>query len=277
MIYDTARTPADVLLYDDLNWPQVAEAIAARASVIVPLGATEQHGSHLPLGTDTYQGLDVARRAVLKLRDHGIPLVLGPAVAFGPRQFLSEAPRDFPGTIGLTHNTLKLLIEEICRELIRHGFRRVYLLMANAETDPVMQIAAKEVTDTTEAEVITLNWLVGAAPEYGAFKQSKLPQGHAGEGETARILAIAPHLVHMDKARTYHPDVPPPAAHGDKMPYLGGGVGRYKYGAAAFQGFDDGIWGDPRNARVEDGHGALDLFAGWVAKVVAADWKLDGG
>lgn len=275
MIYDGAKTPSDVLLYEELNWPQLAEAIAAGAPVIVPLGATEQHGSHLPLGTDTFQGIDVARRAVLKLRDGGIPLVLGPAVAFGPRQFLSEAPVDFPGTIGLTHNTLKLLIEEICRELIRHGFRRVYLLMANAETDPVMQIAAKEVTDTTDAEVITLNWLVGAAPEYGAFKQSKLPQGHAGEGETARVMAIAPHLVHMDKAKTFHPKVPPPAAHGDKMPYLGGGVGRYKFTPAAFEGFDDGIWGDPHNARVEDGHGALDLFAGWAAKVIAADWAHD--
>jgi len=275
-IYEGAQAPADIRLYEELRWPEVAAATAAQMPVILPLGATEQHGSHLPFGTDTFQGIEVARRAVLALRAQDVPLVLGPAIQYGPRQFLSESPRDFPGTIALSHDLLQRLIDEVCRELVRAGFRRIYLLMANAETDPVMQLAAKELVETTEADVVTLNWLVGAAPDYRAMRRSARPQGHAGEGETARMLAIAPHLVRLDRATSYHPDVPPPAAHGDALPYLGGGVGRYRLPEAAFAGFDDGIWGDPANGTAEDGHRHLDVFAGWVARVIAADSRLAG-
>lgn len=277
MIYGNATKPADVKLYEELTWPDVEAATKAGSAVIVPLGATEQHGSHLPFGTDTFQGIEVARRAVLKLAAEGIPAVLGPAIPFGPSQFLSEAPRDFPGTIALSHGTLKLLIEEVCRELIRAGFRRIYLLLANAETDPVMQIAAKEVVDSTGAEVVTLNWLVGAAPEYRGMRRSSQPQGHAGEGETARMLAILPHLVKMGQAKSFYPDIPPQAAHGDVMPYLGGGIGRYRFPDRAFAGFDDGIWGEPANATAEDGHAHYEVFAGWVARVISADKRHNAG
>ena len=86
----------------------------------------------------------------------------------------------------------------------------------------------------TEASVVTLQWLVGIQPGYKGVMRSEKPQGHAGEGETARMLVTAPHLVRMDEARSYHPAIPPDPAPNDKMPYLGGAIGRYKYPPAVF-------------------------------------------
>lgn len=77
-------------LFEEMTWPDVKKAARANAPVIVPLGATEQHGPHLPLGADTYQGIDMSRRAAAILRAEGIPLVLGPAIPFGPPPFYEQ-------------------------------------------------------------------------------------------------------------------------------------------------------------------------------------------
>ncbi len=240
---------------------------------MVPAGATEQHGEHLPLGSDTMQGIEIARRVVRRLAAEGIPLVVGPAIPFGPRPFLSESPRDFPGTVNLTHATLKALVEEVCAELIGQGFRTVYLLLANAESDPVLQIVAKELTERTPAQVVTLNWLIGIRSKYRGVLRSTRPQGHGGEGETARMLATAPHLVRMDRARSYHPRVPQRSPiEADSLPYLGGAIGRYRPPAGAFAGFRGGITGDPGLATRETGEKVYGLITDWVAEVVRRDW-----
>jgi creatinine amidohydrolase len=264
----------DVPLFEELSSVEVAAAIEVGAPAILPLGATEQHGAHLPLNTDTVQGIDVAKRTVARLSKEGIPLLMGPVIPFGPPQFLSEAPKDLPGTIALSHDTLRLLLDEVCRELVRHGFKTLYLLLANAETDPVMQIVAKEVTESTDCDVVTLNWLVGIRPRYQGILASPRPQGHGGEGETARLLATAPHLVRLDRARSYHPKPTPESeAHGDRLPYLGGAVGRYRCPDAVFEGFEGGITGDPELATAENGEKTYAVIVDWVSEVIRHDWR----
>ena len=106
--------------------------------------------------------------------------------------------------------------------VIEQVFRTVYLNLTNAETDPILQIVAKELTERTPARVITVNWLIGIRSSYRSLMRVTKPQSHGGEGETARMLATAPRLVRMDRARSYHPR---PSAHppieADAMPYLG--------------------------------------------------------
>lgn len=263
-------------LYDELTWPDVAAAAKAGAAVIVPMGATEQHGLHLPLGTDTYQGVDTARRAAALLRAEGIPLVVGPAIPFGPRPFLSESPKSYPGTINVSNDTLRALTEEICLSLIDAGFRRIYLLLANVESEYAMHIVAKELTEETEANIVTLNWLIGIRPAYPGLMRATRPQGHGGEGETARMLATAPHLVRMDLARPYHPNLPrEPEVYGDRLPYLGGAIGRYRFDGDEFEGFEDGITGDPQLGSAEVGEKAYAAMAAWVAAAVRFDWVQD--
>ena len=266
----------EVPTFDELTWPDVAAAVAGRAHVMVSAGATEQHGRHLPLGSDTMQGIDIAKRTAFALAQENIPLLVGPSVPFGPRPFLSESPRSFPGTVNISNDTLKRILEEICAELIDHGFRTVYLLLANAESDPPLQIVAKEMSEKSDAQVMTLNWLVGIRPKYKDLMRSDQVQGHGGEGETNRMLATAPHLVRMDQARSYHPNLPAPAGHADMLPYLGGAVGRYKYPPEVFEGFEDGIVGDPQLASAEEGEKVYALITDWICGIVRAEWKASG-
>src|SRR5262249_15076700 len=86
-------------LFEELTWPEVDAAAKAEAPLITGLGETGGPGLPLPLGTDTYQGLDMCRRAAAVLKAESIDLVVGPAIPFGPPPFLSESPRSFPGTI----------------------------------------------------------------------------------------------------------------------------------------------------------------------------------
>ena len=261
-------------LFEERTWPDIAAAVAADAPVIVPMGATEQHGGHLPLGADTMQGVDMCRRASAVLAREGVPLLVGPAIPFGPLPFLSESPKDFPGTIVVSNDTLRMLTRDVCVSLIAHGFRRIYLLLANVESEYAMHIVAKELTETTPANIVTLNWLIGARPGYKGILKSERPQGHGGEGETARLLATAPHLVRMDEARPYHPDLPAqPDVHGDSLPYLGGAIGRYRFDGNEFEGFIDGITGDPQLATAETGEKSYALIADWIASVVRFDLR----
>jgi creatinine amidohydrolase len=260
-------------LYEEMTWPDVAKAARADAPVIVPLGATEQHGPHLPLGADTYQGIDMSRRAAAILRAEGIPLVVGPAIPFGPPPFLSESPIGRPGTIAVSNDTLRALTHDVCRSLIDAGFRRLYLLLANVESEYAMHIVAKELSERTAANIVTLNWLIGIRPKYkGLLKSTKL-QGHGGEGETARLLATVPHLVRMKEARPYHPKIrTSPDVYGDLLPYLGGAIGRYRFDGDEFRGFRD-ITGDPQLATAETGEKAYAAIAEWIAAAIRHDVK----
>jgi creatinine amidohydrolase len=272
MAFELETDHRRVPLFEERTWPDIAAAVAAGAPVIVPLGATEQHGPHLPLGADTMQGIDMCRRASAVLAREGLPLLPGPAIPFGPQPFLSESPKSYAGTIVVSNDTLRAITHDVCTSLIAHGFRRIYLLLANVESEYAMHIVAKELTETTPANIVTLNWLVGARPGYKGILRSERPQGHGGEGETARLLATAPHLVRMEEARPYHPNLPsPPVVHGDALPYLGGAIGRYRFDGGEFEGFVDGITGDPQLATAETGEKSYALIAEWIASVVRFD------
>ncbi len=254
--------------YYRLRSPQIADAIAQDRPIMVCLGATEQHGRHLPVGTDTYQVEGLARAAMKVLDQRGIPLMLGPTIPVGPRQFQSEAPIDFAGTISISNPLMQMLTKEICAELIRHGFRRVYILIGNAESDAPAQVAAKELSEETDAVVTTVNWMVVISELYRGQIAFASPQGHGGAGETARIMALLPELVDMSEARSFHPSVAASGLNGDALPYLGGGVGRFKLPAGSFGPDFDGIVGAPAEATPEIGHQLFDIIGKWIADVV---------
>ena len=256
-------------MYDEMTWPEVEAAVRLGAHVMVSVGATEQHGEHLPLGTDNFQGIEIARRAAERLAQEKVPLIPGPVIPFGLRPFLTETPRDYPGTISISSNTLKALLEEVCLELVRTGFRTIYLLQGHAENDAIIQTVAKEVTEKTRANVLSINWLIGIRSRYKGILTSSRPQGHGGEGETARMLASIPHLVQMKNAKPYHPHiVRDMEIEADILPYLGGGIGRYRPPEGMFRGLRGGITGDPQLATAETGEKVYDLITDWVVQIV---------
>jgi creatinine amidohydrolase len=91
------------------------------------------------------------------------------------------------------------------------------------------------------------------------------------------MLATAPHLVRMDRARSYHPrvsDQPPIEA--DSLPYLGGAIGRYRPPAGMFDDSFTGIWGDPGLATAEVGQKIYALITDWIVQVVKQEWARGG-
>jgi len=103
----------------EMSWPEVEAALKNTDIVIVPVGSTEQHGTHLPLGSDTLQATDMAKMVIKQLGDEGVTLCAAPTIPFG----VSHAHLKFPGTITVSSETLMRVITDVCRSLHIHGFR----------------------------------------------------------------------------------------------------------------------------------------------------------
>ena len=247
---------------EDMSWAEVDEALEVTDLVIVPVGSTEQHGPHLPLAADTIQVVEMAKQAASRLSDSGFPVVVGPVIPFG----VAPYHMPFSGTISLRSDTLKALIKDICQSLHSHGFRRFVLLMGHGGNIATMQVAAQElVTDLPESKVVFLNWLPALEAQYSGILKSNRAQGHAGEGETARVLVTHPGLVQLDRADIFYPPKEQEAETEDH-PEMGGGI------LNACRSWREvtpyGSVGDPTVATAETGQRAYDAIVDWITSAV---------
>ena len=166
--------------------------------VIVPLGAHEQHGHHLPLLTDAMIGGEIVRRAEAELGD---------AALFLPMLWLGHSPHhlEFPGTVSVSSGTYIRVIEDMIESLIRGGFRRILFFNAHAGNMTPASIALGNVqmrhaSSHPDLWLLFASWFTLAAEaiaESGAFTQSKI--SHACEWETSQIMAIRPELVKNER------------------------------------------------------------------------------
>jgi creatinine amidohydrolase len=239
----------------EMTREEVQEALTRTSIILLPAGAVEQHGPHLPLGADTIQGVDMCKRTQALLADEGLEVVVAPPFMYG----LSSAHMDFPGTITLSPHTMLSVMEETCLSLYHHGFRKFALIMAHGGNWPIMQVAAQSiVAQTQEAEVICLNWLDLVHDQYKHILTSKRSEGHSGEGETARMLSSTAGLVEMQRARTFYPDKAAPT----ETAYPGGFFKPKRTMKATTQ---YGSVGDPKLATAETGDKIYDVIVRWLA------------
>lgn len=242
----------------EMSWAEVQEALAETDIVLVPVGAVEQHGPHLPLGADSMQGVDFSRRLVATLGEEGIPVVAGPPVLFG----VSSAHMAFPGSITLRPTTLLTVIEEVCLCLFKHGFRKFALVMGHGGNWPVMQTAVQSLTaEEPEMKVIALNWLGYMYNKYPNILRSKRPEKHSGEGETSRMLATHPELVMIERAQEHYPDATQSKLYGHPE-------GVYKTMYDMKQVSPVGSMGNPALATAETGEVIYDTVVRWMADAI---------
>jgi creatinine amidohydrolase len=244
---------------EDMTWEEVSEALDETDVVIIPVGSTEQHGPHLPLATDTIQGVEIAKRTVARLEQDGIRVVAGPAIPFG----VAPYHMPFPGTISLHPDTLKAIIKDVCTSLYAHGFRNFALLLAHGGNYAVMQVAAQElVTELPEARVVFLNWLPAAHRHYARlFGTEREGGGHAGQAETAQLLVTHPNLVKMDCAQEYWSREAEEAEDEDH-PLLGGAIYEPHGNWRDYAPY--GSTGNPVPATTEAGEEVYKVIADWV-------------
>ena len=179
------------LLFEELTRSQLRE-LAPSALAVLPVGATEQHGPHLPSGTDAMHAEHVARSAAARIADR-TPVVVTPTLAFG------SSPHHLPfgATLSLTTQTFNSILHDLCTSLIGAGFRRIFILNGHGGNHELIQIAARDLALAYPVSVAAGSWWAiawDALVAGGACELGRLP-GHAGAFETSVVLALRPDLV----------------------------------------------------------------------------------
>ena len=180
------------VLYQEMNWPQVA-ALSKDVPIVVPIGALEQHGRHMPLFTDSMLLGEVVRRASEKLRDR---VLLTPLMWLGN----SHHHMDFPGTLSADPRTYLSLLCDLQENLIAHGFRRIVLLNGHGGNIVPGQQAVYEARQRHRDRkdlllLMATYWSLGGKPDEADPRIRQKCMGHACEWETSMMLRLAPKLV----------------------------------------------------------------------------------
>jgi creatinine amidohydrolase len=179
--------------FAEQTWTSVRDVIAAGgpAVAILPCGATEAHGPHLPLNTDVIISEGMARRAADLLARDGVAALVLPPLAYAPADYAAA----FPGTISISEETAAALLLDIAKSLKAQGF--ACLALANSHFDPANVAMLRR-----SAEQIRAAGLCVAYPDFTrrALAQTLTEEFisgacHAGQFETSLVLAEYPHLV----------------------------------------------------------------------------------
>jgi creatinine amidohydrolase len=177
-----------------LAWPDLAERVSAAAVVLVPVGATEQHGPHLPLTTDTL----IAERLCRAAADRTGALV-APAIPVGCSY--GHGTR-IPGTISLTPEQLIAIARQYVDWIARSGFRRILFVNAHAGNSAALSVATDYLRlERADLQVGAIDWW-DLDPELRAAMLTDGQDVHANRAETSMMLALAPELVHLDRMST---------------------------------------------------------------------------
>jgi creatinine amidohydrolase len=182
--------------------------------LILPIGALEEHGPHLPLGADMIQPLHVLEEVARRTG-----AFLAPPIPYG----VCTTTRPYPGTVGVSVDSLKAFVRDVLDDFARNGIRRVMIVSGHAGREHMMALrsAAQEVVSRTGLKATVLS-------DYDLIYASEglLPDGdgHAGAGETSRILTASPNLV-KGRAPAGTNAIPPYAVVEDPRKYWSGVTG----------------------------------------------------
>lgn len=223
---------------DKVTWPEVREAIeGGRDTVVLAFGATEQHGPHMPLATDSLLGDRMARDLADRL-----DAFVAPTVRVG----CSSHHVGFAGTMSVGDDTFHALVADIVRSLAAGGFKRIVLVPTHggnfaplgAALEKLGEVEGVRVDALTDLSVLLQIATLGQDEHGVPLNEGGL---HAGEWETSLMLALHPDLVRMDRAEAGFTGDPQEAV---ATLFRGDGV-------AALAG--NGVLGDPGKASAEHG------------------------
>jgi creatinine amidohydrolase len=253
----------------DLTWPQAQRVARDRRSVVVlPLGALEQHGPHLPLSVDWLGAEELARRVAPHLQRGGWRPVLAPSLPYGA----SPLAVAWSGTVSLSVATVTQLIVEVVRGLAAHGFRRFVLTNYQADPDHLRAIGAarRRLTRAGRLQILVAGFAPAGGrpnamldPRVRALMRSPRAERewHSGEVETAMMLSVAPGLVRRAVARRL------PPAWVDWAGALARGVRRFERMHPGGRGY----FGWPAAARAETGRRVMALRGRLIGAVLLED------
>jgi creatinine amidohydrolase len=241
-----------------LTAPALRSMAEQDAIVIVPIGAMEQHGPHLPVMVDFRLVTEAAMRAARKLRDAGHKVLVTPTVWTG----FSEHHMELGGTVTIDFATFHGLMRGIVRSLVRDGFRRICLLNGHGGNIAPLTVVVSELTVELGVPLVTMCYFDLAMEQLPDILEHQTRVLHACEAETSMIMATEPHLV--DHARLHEargPDQDRPEI--DSL--VGPGVFRWQALNARAR---SGVIGNGPAATPEKGERLLEAQSTRVAEVL---------
>ncbi|WP_096390376.1 creatininase family protein [Halopenitus persicus] len=226
----------------DATWTDVRDATIDAA--VIPVGSTEQHGPHAPLGTDALNAASVATEAADRYATadaRGGEVLVTPTIPVG----IAEEHRGFDGTLWVTPDTFRAYVRETAVSLVRHGVERVVFANGHGgNVDALAEVARRFSRDPDHGGyAVAFTW-------FDAVGEHASEMGHGGPLETALLRATHPELVREDRIEA--------AAAGatDRWGEWVAGV-NLAHDSDAFT--DNGVVGDPRGGDRDRGERLLEL------------------
>lgn len=240
------KSSKEKIWFDELTMPEVEKAAKNGKVVIIPCGSIEEHGTHLPLCTDSIQAEYIALEVAKKTKS-----LVAPPLRYG----LCNSTKNFPGTVTITFDSLRSIITDILDDFVRNNLRRLIVVTGHAGSSHMtaIRLAAKQVVNSHMNEKNKPRIMVCSDYDFAFDIKDKDIDGrdsHAGTVETSRVMAIRPDLV-SGKGLKNFPDMP-----------------RFEITPDPERYFPSGVMGDPTKASSEIGQKINEYIIEQIAKLV---------
>lgn len=247
----------------DLTWPEAQAALQVDTVVLLPIGAIEAHGPHLPLDTDVAIATEMAKRGGALLTEAGVEIIIAPAIVYGT-SFVGTC---FPGTTPVQAETITNTVTSVVSHIATWGPRRFCIVNAHLEPAHVgaieeavklIAVAARAERNKTMTEV-RVSFPDKRLEPWASLLSKEFSAGmrHAGSYETSLMLASAPDRVR----RAMLPDLAPVQV---DLP------AQLRAGAKSFAeaGGTNGYFGDPASATAAEGERLFEVLAKMILTAV---------
>ncbi|WP_265109769.1 creatininase family protein [Halosolutus halophilus] len=227
----------------DATWTDVRDVDTDLA--VVPVGSTEQHGPHAPLGTDVI-GAEAVTDAAVDRTDREV--VRAPAIPIG----IAEEHRQFPGTMWVSEDTFRSYVREAVESLAHHGFERVVLVNGHGGNVDALREVGGNLTRSGAAYAVPFTW-------FEAVGEHSADMGHGGPLETALLRHVDPELIREDRIE---------AAQEGRADGWGEWTSHTNLAYDAAEFTDNGVVGDPGNGDERRGEELLELAADALVRLL---------
>ena len=227
----------------EATWTDVRDADAEIA--LVPVGSTEQHGPHAPLGTDALTAEAVATAGAEAYEDE---VVVAPTIPVG----IAEEHRHFPGTLWVSADTFRAYVRETATSLAAHGLDRVVFVNGHGGNVEALAEVARRLSRDGDAYAVAFTWFDALDPE---------DMGHGGAVETAMVEHLHPDLVRSDRIEE---------AQKGAASQWGEWVAGVNLAHDTIEFATSGVVGDPADAEADRGEALLDDAGTALAELLSA-------
>jgi creatinine amidohydrolase len=260
MVSEKTDRAAGPMIWQNMSGPAIGTARDEGAVVLLTLGAIEQHGPHLSVGTDTV----LPYEALLEAARRRSYMIVAPPIWWG----LSGQHKRFPGVLTLRSSTYYALLWDLCDSLIDQGFRKIVLVVGHLGNMPMAQMLVSEYMQQRNVPLLEFAYVALGAGTFQSIRKSGVGgEFHAGELETALALHLTPQHVGLDDAPTHYVD--PKTDFGSSAATTDAfGQGQAAIGYDLKKSFPEGVAGDPTVATAETGRQTFEAIVDRLCEIV---------